>query len=161
MIRLARPAPTPAFTTATGKAVKARAALAARFQADPDLQSGASTPEWDSSIWGDAKASFIAAQYGKCVFCESRFTAVAHGDVEHFRPKSGFVAKAGTAMKKPGYWWLAYDWHNYWASCQICNQTHKKNLFPLEIGGKRAAQGCEKIAVGRQDGWLRHGWFRR
>ncbi|MBI1786101.1 MAG: hypothetical protein HYR60_00930, partial [Acidobacteria bacterium] len=43
---------------------------------------------------------------------------VAHGDVEHFRPKSV-------------YWWLAYCYDNHLYACQICNQVFKKDRFPV------------------------------
>jgi hypothetical protein len=43
---------------------------------------------------------------------------VAHGDVEHFRPKSH-------------YWWLAYCYDNYVFACQLCNQSFKGDEFPV------------------------------
>ncbi len=41
-----------------------------------------------------------------------------HGDVEHYRPKAH-------------YWWLAYVYDNYLASCQLCNQKFNKGFFEL------------------------------
>ncbi len=50
---------------------------------------------------------------------------VAYGDVEHYRPKST-------------YWWLAYNYENYLASCQLCNQKFKKAEFPVRHRRMRA-----------------------
>ncbi|MEI8019224.1 MAG: hypothetical protein WCH39_13555 [Schlesneria sp.] len=73
----------------------------------------------------------IEDQFGKCLFCESKITATQHGDVEHFRPKGGVQQSRDERLITPGYYWLAYEWSNLTFCCQICNQTHKKNLFPL------------------------------
>ena len=54
--------------------------------------------------------------------CEAPTAIVAHGDVDHFRPKSI-------------YWWLAYCYDNHLYSCQICNETYKGDNFP--VAGKR------------------------
>jgi hypothetical protein len=36
------------------------------------------------------KEALMTTHYGKCAFCESKVRAIAHGDVEHFRPKAGY-----------------------------------------------------------------------
>ena len=72
-----------------------------------------------SSVWKGAKAQLKAESAGKCGYCEGKADHVAHGDVEHFRPKSI-------------YWWLAYCYDNYVYSCQICNQTFKVAHFPTQ-----------------------------
>lgn len=74
--------------------------------------------EFKSAIWKAAKEQLKAESHGKCAYCEGPTSLVAHGDVEHFRPKSV-------------YWWLAYCYDNYLYSCQICNQSHKKDEFPV------------------------------
>ena len=74
--------------------------------------------EWDSSIWGKSKAQLLKESSNKCAYCEAPLKAVAYGDVEHYRPKSI-------------YWWLAYNYENYLASCTLCNQAFKKDHFPL------------------------------
>lgn len=71
-----------------------------------------------SSAWKPAKNVLRADSGGKCAYCEASTQIVAHGDVEHFRPKSI-------------YWWLAFVFDNYLFSCQICNQTHKGDKFPV------------------------------
>jgi hypothetical protein len=52
------------------------------------------------------------------LFNEATTKQVAHGDVEHYRPKSI-------------YWWLAYCYDNYLVSCQICNEVFKRDKFPI------------------------------
>jgi hypothetical protein len=74
--------------------------------------------EFDSSAWKPAKAALKKDTGNKCAYCEASTAVVAHGDVEHFRPKSV-------------YWWLAFVFDNYLFSCQICNQTYKKDHFPI------------------------------
>ena len=72
-----------------------------------------------SNRWKPAKAQLLAETGGKCAYCEAPTSAVAFGDVEHYRPKSS-------------YWWLAYCYDNYLASCQLCNQRFKKDAFPTQ-----------------------------
>ncbi len=74
--------------------------------------------EFDSAYWKKAKKQLKKESHGKCAYCEAPTAVVAHGDVEHFRPKSK-------------YWWLAYCYDNYLFSCQLCNQSFKGNEFPL------------------------------
>lgn len=74
--------------------------------------------EFPSSAWKPAKGALKKDTGGKCAYCEASTDVVAHGDVEHFRPKSI-------------YWWLAFAFDNYLFSCQICNQTFKGDKFPI------------------------------
>ena len=74
--------------------------------------------EFNSAIWKKAKNQLKKEAASKCAYCEAQTAVVAHGDVEHFRPKSD-------------YWYLAYFYDNYTYSCQICNQTFKKDKFPI------------------------------
>ncbi len=105
-----------------------------------DFDSGKPKFEIDSSIYGHktVKSALKKTQFNKCCFCEANVTAVSHGDVEHFRPKGGWQQKEGDALSEVGYYWLAYEWDNLLFSCQICNQTYKKNYFPLENPADRA-----------------------
>lgn len=73
-------------------------------------------------VWGKSKGQLKKESFSKCAYCEADTAVVAHGDVEHFRPKSE-------------YWWLAYCYDNYTFSCQICNQTYKGDRFTFN-GGK-------------------------
>jgi uncharacterized protein (TIGR02646 family) len=74
--------------------------------------------EFKSIFWKTAKTQLKKESKGKCAYCESNTEVVAHGDVEHYRPKSI-------------YWWLAYTYDNYLYACQICNQSYKSNNFPI------------------------------
>ncbi|MCX6380232.1 MAG: hypothetical protein NT023_12280, partial [Armatimonadetes bacterium] len=73
---------------------------------------------FDSSYWTVAKDQLKQETAGKCAYCEASVVEVAHGDVEHFRPKGV-------------YWWIAYCYDNYLFACQICNQTYKGDNFPI------------------------------
>ena len=77
----------------------------------------AGTPP-SSAVWKRAKDQLKRESDGKCGYCEGKASHVAHGDVEHFRPKTI-------------YWWLAYCYDNYVFACQICNQSFKGSNFPL------------------------------
>jgi uncharacterized protein (TIGR02646 family) len=79
---------------------------------------GTTTPSFKPTYWKAGKNRLKKDVAGKCAYCESPCDVVAHGDVEHFRPKSR-------------YWWLAYCFENHLFSCQICNQTHKGDQFPI------------------------------
>jgi energy-coupling factor transporter ATP-binding protein EcfA2 len=58
------------------------------------------------------------AFHNKCAYCESPLDAIGFGDIEQYRPKTG-------------YWWLAYKWENQLISCQVCNQRYKGVFFPV------------------------------
>ena len=77
---------------------------------------------FNSNVWKAAKPQLKLETGGKCAYCESPTDTVAHGDVEHYRPKSK-------------YWWLAYCYENYLYSCQICNQVYKGDEFPVYATG--------------------------
>ncbi|MCP4664270.1 MAG: hypothetical protein GY856_53475 [bacterium] len=76
-----------------------------------------SSTDFKTGYWKPAKDQLRTETHGKCAYCEASVKAVAHGDVEHYRPKTV-------------YWWLAYCYDNYLYSCQLCNQTYKSNHFP-------------------------------
>src|SRR5580700_3071287 len=72
------------------------------------------------------------AQFDKCCFCEKN-QKDENGAVEHFRPKAGYHSERKERLKKPGYYWLGYEWSNLFFVCSVCNsKMHKGNLFPLE-----------------------------
>ena len=80
------------------------------------------------------KKALFAMHSEKCCYCERYRDETREMDVEHFRPKAG----VSEAPNHPGYWWLAYDWNNFFYSCKKCNQDHKKNQFPLMNEALRA-----------------------
>ena len=91
-----------------------------RINRNVELLEGLRENDFDfkSSVWKRTKKQLKKESAGKCAYCEAPTSVVAHGDVEHFRPKSI-------------YWWLAYCYDNYLYSCQICNQSFKSNHFPV------------------------------
>jgi hypothetical protein len=50
-------------------------------------------------------------------------------------------------MHQPGYFWLAYVWENLFLACQLCNQTFKRNLFPLADPATRATSHLDDLAA--------------
>ena len=111
-----------------------------------EYDTGQRTFAFDASIYGDdtVKDALIAAQHGKCCFCERK--TGKDGDGEHFRPKAGCRQTAKSRMLRPGYYWLAYDWDNLFLSCSACNQRHKSNLFPLANPEQRARTHTDDVA---------------
>lgn len=94
---------------------------------------------FDSKLYGHVtvKSRLLQDQEGKCCFCEAKIDHISYGDVEHFRPKGGWVQNE-EPLNTPGYYWLAYEWDNLFLSCQLCNQRHKRNYFPLINPNERA-----------------------
>jgi uncharacterized protein (TIGR02646 family) len=97
----------------------------------------------------------LAGLFGpKCAYCEFRYAGGAPMDVEHYRPKGGYLDERGV-LRKPGYYWLAADWDNLLPSCIDCNRERKQvyrardgklvkgksgkaNHFPILAGTARA-----------------------
>ena len=111
-----------------------------------EFNNGATEFKFDSGIYGhkEVKERLVTLQQGKCCFCESKIRHISYGDVEHYRPKAGWVQNK-EPINKPGYYWLAYDWDNLLLSCQLCNQQFKKNYFPLLTENSRARNHNEDI----------------
>ena len=105
-----------------------------------DYRNGSRKFEFDGAVYGheSVKSTLLQAQFGKCCYCESRFGATSYGAVEHFRPKGAVRQGPDQGREYPGYYWLAYAWSNLLASCEKCNTTHKRDLFPLGDDGARA-----------------------
>lgn len=102
--------------------------------------------EFKSSIYGDTtvKEALRQAQHGKCCFCERKEEI---GDVEHFRPKSGYQQNVQDKLNRPGYYWLAYEWDNLFFCCPKCNRSYKRNFFPLADESKRARSHHDDISA--------------
>ncbi|MGO4117697.1 hypothetical protein ACC786_32420 [Rhizobium ruizarguesonis] len=90
----------------------------------------------------------------RCAYCESPYAHVGPMEVEHFRPKGGYIDDSGR-LTVPGYYWLAATFDNLLPSCVDCNrerkQSHrlkngqrvmrksgKANRFPVLPGTQRA-----------------------
>jgi uncharacterized protein (TIGR02646 family) len=129
--------PTTAPAILQNRGTKATQQICDQYEADP---SAPKRWKFDSRLYAakTVKTALQRAQHDKCAFCESKTRHVAHGDVEHFRPKAGYRQTPTDRLATPGYYWLAYDWANLLFCCQICNQRHKGNHFPLFDDSRRA-----------------------
>jgi uncharacterized protein (TIGR02646 family) len=141
MIRIAKPEQAPRILRERGQRT-----TEANQQA---FERGERAFDFDSSLYGakSVKNTLVAAQRGKCAFCESQVRHIAHGDVEHYRPKGGVRQTDEEPLEQPGYFWLAYVWENLFFACQLCNQSFKKNLFPLADPTKRARSHLDDLAA--------------
>ena len=138
MIRIDRHLPAPAALAAGAAAV---AAMHAEVTARPDTAGSKQEPfVFDSAVYGhkDVKDALKVVQHGKCAYCEGDFLAFCYGDIEHFRPKGFSQQGKGQPRFYPGYYWLAYEWHNLVLSCELCNRARKRNSFPLADPARRA-----------------------
>jgi len=136
VIKISKP-PAPDVLQERGQ--RKRAKHCADYDLSPaDYDAGTKTFAFDAALYGDpaVKQALIAAQHGKCCFCERKIGA--EGDIEHFRPKASFCQGERSPLERPGYYWLAYEWDNLLLACPICNQRFKKNYFPLLDPKKRA-----------------------
>jgi len=95
---------------------------------------------FDRNVYGApaVKQALRMAQHDKCCFCESKLGHAQFGDVEHYRPKAS-AQQSPTDPPTTGYYWLAYVWTNLNLSCAICNQRHKRSLFPLANPARRVS----------------------
>jgi hypothetical protein len=66
--------------------------------------------EAHAQIWRDLAEWLKGQSYGKCWYSEARET-FSYWHVDHFRPKKKVKDLNGNEAQ--GYWWLAFDWHNY------------------------------------------------
>lgn len=92
----------------------------------------------------------------KCVYCESkvelkkevrgkinpltkggfeRISTENLSTADHFRPRTDAKGFDKESIESDHYWWLMYEWHNFYLSCRQCNAS-KSSWFPVE--GKRA-----------------------
>lgn len=106
-----------------------------------------------SVIWRDLKEALKKLSHGKCWYCETRQER-SDNTVDHFRPKN----KVAQCANHEGYWWLAFDWHNYRFSCTYCNSRRKdqdggsggkQDHFPLLDEEKRAYSDQDDLDVER------------
>ena len=145
MIRIRKTGAIPEKLVKDGK--KKRRSHCSAYSRDPvAYQTGGGKKfEFSSTIYAheSVKQELIAAQQGKCCFCERLIGT--DGDVEHFRPKQAYKQAAGETLQRPGYYWLAYEWDNLYLSCPACNQRHKLNLFPLQNPAARATNHKQSI----------------
>ena len=139
MIQIERPPETPEILQTSGRRKTNENCNRYDSHAN-DYRDGSRKFEFDSAVYGhrSVKRALLQAQFGKCCYCESRFRATSYGAVEHFRPKGAVQQDPRQGREYPGYYWLAYAWDNLLVSCEKCNTTHKRNLFPLGDDTARA-----------------------
>ncbi len=135
----------------TCKLIGETAKLEELYISNPGKFDGTEKPSFkvDSKIYGhpDIKAQLKLAQHGKCCFCEAKVAHICPGDVEHFRPKRGYVQDEDQGLQQPGYYWLSYSWENLLFCCEQCNRRDKGNLFPLLTPESRAETSAHDLAV--------------
>lgn len=138
MIKLGpRPPEPPYLSGATVTRTKQQ--LADKVRAGEKLKSKDFPSHWlDDSV----KNPLWEIHHGKCCYCERKREIKRESDVEHYRPK----LKVTEENNHLGYWWLAYEWTNYLYSCKICNETYKRNFFPLLDDSPRASQPGDDIS---------------
>ena len=137
MIKISKPAKVPLKLENEGKLLTQK--NCSDYEANPNLYINGNEEFVISSLvynHSTVKKSLKAAQYNKCCFCEKEQND-EYGAVEHFRPKMGYKAQTKDKLKKPGYYWLGYEWTNLYFVCSPCN-TKKGNLFPLLNEKQRA-----------------------
>ena len=83
----------------------------------------------------ELKPWLLALSNGKCWFSEAR-GSFSHWDIEHYRPKKTAKNLDGTE-RGDGYWWLAFDWHNF-RICGNVGNRKKGGFFPLRNGSHQA-----------------------
>lgn len=100
-------------------------------------------------VWGELKAILKELSNEKCWYCETK-NLRSDNAVDHYRPK-GNVKKA--EPPHDGYWWLAFDWHNYRFTCTFCNSVRngetttggKQDHFPIHDEQDRARKNEDDI----------------
>jgi hypothetical protein len=130
MIRVKRPVPVPAVLSTDGEV--ANQANKDAFDKDEQAyRDGSEKIIISDKIYNHStvKVELKKAQHDKCCYCEKK-QRDEPGAVEHFRPKSGYQVAKKTKLIRPGYYWLGYEWTNFYFTCCDCN-TCKRNLFPL------------------------------
>lgn len=95
----------------------------------------------DNNIWKGFKSILVRLYGEKCWYSECDLTG-SHWDIDHFRPKNSSKDINNNTILEEGYWWLAYDYHNYRLSCEKCNRLSgeggKGDYFPLKPETKPA-----------------------
>lgn len=146
MITISKPAEIPDKLTNEGKKLTDKNCT--DYEANPNnYKSGKDEFEITPTIYNHSsvKKKLKKAQHDKCCFCEKE-QLDEYGAVEHYRPKHGYKStRKEKKIKKPGYYWLGYDWSNLFFVCGPCN-TKKGNLFPLINEKERAT--WHKLSIG-------------
>ncbi|MDJ0367464.1 hypothetical protein QMK33_20130 [Hymenobacter sp. H14-R3] len=150
MIRIIKSATVPVPLATRGSTDRPR--LEKKYAADPAACQvpGNKLLEAREGIYKDerVKLQLRIDQHDKCCYCETKgFAATSYEAVEHFRPKGGYQQAASDPLTKPGYYWLAYEWHNLYLACTRCNTDYKGNLFPLRYPAARAHSHADALSM--------------
>lgn len=131
MIGLRRTKVTPPTLRAGGEAATAAETNEQRRRSDPGAEIGLE-PHWQNA---DVRGALYAMQGWVCAYCQRKIDRRDHKYVDHFRPKKG------------GYWWLSYQFANYFLTCGLCNER-KGERFPIDEGASRLTyETQERILV--------------
>jgi uncharacterized protein (TIGR02646 family) len=98
--------------------------------AEDDPKKRKALVERHSTRWTAMREYLAELSYNKCWYVECRNPGT-DDDIDHFRPK----LRVDEARDHPGYYWLAFDWHNLRLSCHRSNRL-RRNLAAGETGGK-------------------------
>jgi hypothetical protein len=126
---------------------EAEAAALSVCNATPEMRSKAINE--NRELWTRLKQKLGDLSHQKCWYCES-IDPRSDNAVDHYRPK-GNVKDSDPPHK--GYWWLAFDCHNYRFSCTFCNSIRtsattsggKQDYFPLWDEKARAQSAADDI----------------
>ena len=99
---------------------------------EPESPSFIETPHWNTP---EVRGALIAMQGFVCAYCSRKIEDREGGQVDHFRPQNS-CRKEGE--EHTGYWWLTYDFDNYFLSCSTCNSDRKGARFPTR-GNRHAS----------------------
>lgn len=159
MIRINKTANIPHILSVNG--VAETATLINNYNANPiQFTSRAGVPsksivkmDFDNNIYGheSVKSQLMMEQHDKCCFCEGKFSDNSFGDVEHYRPKKAYKKRTSKTLTYPGYYWLAYDWHNLMYSCEKCNRKYKRSEFPLDDEATRKPNHAHPNILANED----------
>lgn len=125
MIPLRRP---PSPLDGDERIARAQARVRAQAQAQETLK-------FQPELWREHRDVLLAAQHGKCGYCERRFP---ENDgwipiVDHYAPKSVF-------------WWRAYCWENWVLCCGSCSKA-KHDYFPERTGVSSSVESTREWCV--------------
>src|SRR5262245_16847403 len=108
MRQLRRPSVVVSTLGPNGAGGKKRAAQILEFERDGKLPSNCPA-HWSEP---DVRGVLYAMQWRVCAYCAAYIGEVGL-TVDHFRPHGRVADDSGHC----GYWWLAYDFENYFLSC--------------------------------------------
>jgi uncharacterized protein (TIGR02646 family) len=110
-----------------------------KFFGRPEAERAQEEPPFMRDILRSAelRGALFSLFRAKCAYCETPVERSTM-NVDQFRPQTRAVNLDGS-MNADGYWWLAYEWANLYATCSNCEQM-KGSRFP--IAGPRARPGA-------------------